>query len=46
LRPFNDGKEKMEAIKAALEGLSLSARPDLCNPMRQQRVKFGKRPNR
>lgn len=32
LRPFRDGKEKMEATLAALEGLSLSARPDLWQP--------------
>lgn len=29
LRPFRDGNEKMEATMAALEGLPLSARPDL-----------------
>ena len=32
LRPFRDGNEKMEATMAALEGLSLSARPDLWQP--------------
>lgn len=32
LRPFKDGKEKMDATLAALEGLSLSARPDLWQP--------------
>lgn len=32
LRPFKDGQEKMEATMAALEGLSLSARPDLWQP--------------
>jgi len=32
LRPFRDVKEKMEATMAALEGLSLSARPDLWQP--------------
>jgi hypothetical protein len=32
LRPFKDGKEKMEATMAALNGLSLSARPDLWQP--------------
>lgn len=32
LRPFKDGKEKMDATMAALEGLSLSARPDLWQP--------------
>ena len=32
LRPFRDGKEKMDATMAALEGLSLSARPDLWQP--------------
>lgn len=29
LRPFRDANEKMEATMAALDGLSLSARPDL-----------------
>lgn len=29
LRPFKDGKEKMEATMAALQGIALSARPDL-----------------
>lgn len=29
LRPFKDAKEKMDATMAALEGVSLSARPDL-----------------
>ena len=29
LRPFKDSKESMEATMAALQGLSLSARPDL-----------------
>jgi len=29
LRPFKDANEKMEATMAALDGLSLSARPDL-----------------
>jgi hypothetical protein len=29
LRPFKDANEKMDATMAALEGLSLSARPDL-----------------
>lgn len=32
LRPFKDGNEKMDATMAALEGLSLSARPDLWQP--------------
>jgi hypothetical protein len=32
LRPFKDVNEKMEATMAALEGLSLSARPDLWQP--------------
>lgn len=32
LRPFRDGQEKMEATLAALNGLSLSARPDLWQP--------------
>jgi hypothetical protein len=32
LRPFKDGNEKMEATMAALEGLSLGARPDLWQP--------------
>ena len=32
LRPFKDANEKMEATMAALEGLSLSARPDLWQP--------------
>ena len=32
LRPFRDGKEKMEATIAALNGLSLSVRPDLWQP--------------
>lgn len=32
LRPFKDGNEKMEATIAALQGLSLSARPDLWQP--------------
>jgi hypothetical protein len=32
LRPFRDANEKMEATMAALEGLSLSARPDLWQP--------------
>lgn len=32
LRPFRDGNEKMAATLAALEGLSLSARPDLWQP--------------
>jgi hypothetical protein len=32
LRPFKDGKERMDATMAALEGLSLSARPDLWQP--------------
>lgn len=32
LRPFKDGNEKMVATMAALEGLSLSARPDLWQP--------------
>lgn len=32
LRPFLDANEKMEATMAALEGLSLSARPDLWQP--------------
>lgn len=29
LRPFKDGQEKMEATMAALQGISLSSRPDL-----------------
>jgi hypothetical protein len=32
LRPFRDGQEEMEATLAALNGLSLSARPDLWRP--------------
>jgi hypothetical protein len=32
LRPFRDANEKMEATMASLEGLSLSARPDLWQP--------------
>lgn len=32
LRPFKDANEKMEATMAALDGLSLSARPDLWQP--------------
>ncbi len=32
LRPFKDGKEKMDATMAALGGVSLSARPDLWQP--------------
>jgi len=32
LRPFKDGNEKMVTTMAALEGLSLSARPDLWQP--------------
>lgn len=32
LRPFKDSNEKMDATMAALEGLSLSARPDLWQP--------------
>lgn len=32
LRPFRDGNEKMEVTMAALDGLSLSARPDLWQP--------------
>jgi hypothetical protein len=32
LRPFKDGNEKMEATMAALNGLALSARPDLWQP--------------
>jgi len=32
LRPFKDGQEEMEATLAALNGLSLSARPDLWQP--------------
>lgn len=32
LRPFRDANEKMEATMAALDGLSLSARPDLWQP--------------
>ena len=32
LRPFRDANEKMDATMAALDGLSLSARPDLWQP--------------
>ncbi len=32
LRPFKDSKENMDATMAALQGLSLSARPDLWQP--------------
>ncbi len=32
LRPFQDANEKREATMAALQGLSLSARPDLWQP--------------
>ena len=32
LRPFKDGNESIEATMAALQGLSLSARPDLWQP--------------
>ncbi len=32
LRPFRDQNEKMEATVAALQGISLSARPDLWQP--------------
>lgn len=32
LRPFRDGQEKMEATIAALQGVSLSSRPDLWRP--------------
>lgn len=32
LRPFRDNQEKMTATLAALEGLSLSARPDMWQP--------------
>jgi hypothetical protein len=32
LRPFHDDREKFEATKAPLQGLALSARPDLWQP--------------
>ena len=32
LRPFKDGKERMDATMAALQGLTLSSRPDLWQP--------------
>ena len=32
LRPFKDDNEKMNATMAAMDGLSLSARPDLWQP--------------
>ena len=32
LRPFREANEKMDATMAALDGLSLSARPDLWQP--------------
>ena len=32
LRPFRDGNEQLEATVAALQGLALSARPDLWQP--------------
>jgi hypothetical protein len=35
LRPFKDGQEKMDATMAALQGLSLSSRPDLWQPYAQ-----------
>lgn len=35
LRPFRDNKEEMEATLAALQGLSLSARPHLWQPYAQ-----------
>ena len=41
LRPFRDGNEKMEATMAALEGLSLSARPDLWQRYSSARSQIG-----
>jgi len=35
LRPFKDSKERLDATMAALQGLSLSARPDLWQPYAQ-----------
>jgi hypothetical protein len=35
LRPFKDGQEKMDATMAALQGLTLSFRPDLWQPYAQ-----------
>jgi hypothetical protein len=35
LRPFKDGKEKMDATVAALQGVSLASRPDLWQPYAQ-----------
>ncbi|MBT9507473.1 TfpX/TfpZ family type IV pilin accessory protein [Rhodoferax sp.] len=40
LRPFRDGKENMDATLAALEGLSLSARPDLWQPYASAKVEI------
>jgi len=37
LRPFHDEREKMEATMAALQGQSLSARPDLWQPYAEAR---------
>ena len=37
LRPFKDNKEEMEATLAALQGVSLSARPELWQPYSQAR---------
>jgi hypothetical protein len=46
LRPFRDANEKMEATMAALEGLSLSARPDLGSLTPRPKVRSGRPPNR
>ena len=43
LRPFKDANEKMEATMAALDGLSLSARPDLwqaAKPVSELKTRF------